>query len=81
GVFVGREWLVALEETGCVGGATGWQPLPLALERDGQAAGLAPAYLKQHNRGEYVFDWAWAEAYARAGLDYYPKLVVSSPFT
>ncbi|QIY78041.1 GNAT family N-acetyltransferase [Chromobacterium violaceum] len=81
GVFVGREWLAALEETGCVGGATGWQPLPLTLERDGQAAGLAPAYLKRHNRGEYVFDWSWAEAYARAGLDYYPKLVVASPFT
>ncbi|MEN3031538.1 GNAT family N-acetyltransferase [Chromobacterium amazonense] len=81
GVFVGREWLAALEETGCVGGATGWQPLPLALERDGRAEALAPAYLKQHNRGEYVFDWAWAEAYARAGLDYYPKLVVSSPFS
>ncbi|OQS27942.1 GNAT family N-acetyltransferase [Chromobacterium violaceum] len=81
GVFVGREWLAALEETGCVGGATGWLPLPLALERDGRTVGLAPAYLKRHNRGEYVFDWSWSEAYARAGLDYYPKLVVASPFT
>ena len=81
GVFVGLEWLAALEETGCVGGATGWQPLPLALESDGRAVGLAPAYLKRHNRGEYVFDWSWAEAYARAGLEYYPKLVVASPFT
>ncbi|POZ61469.1 GNAT family N-acetyltransferase [Chromobacterium alticapitis] len=81
GVFVGREWLAALEETGCVGGASGWRPLPLAVERDGRAEALAPAYLKQHNRGEYVFDWAWSEAYARAGLAYYPKLVVASPFT
>ncbi|MBX9267623.1 GNAT family N-acetyltransferase [Chromobacterium violaceum] len=81
GVFVGREWLAALEETGCVGGSTGWLPLPLALERDGRTVGLAPAYLKRHNRGEYVFDWSWSEAYARAGLDYYPKLVVASPFT
>ncbi|UTH74470.1 GNAT family N-acetyltransferase [Chromobacterium sp. IIBBL 290-4] len=81
GLFVSRAWLAALEETGCVGGDTGWQPLPLALERDGQAVGLAPAYLKRHHRGEYVFDWAWAEAYARAGMDYYPKLVVASPFT
>lgn len=81
GVFVGHEWLAALEEAGCVGGATGWQPLPLALERDGRTEALAPAYLKRHNRGEYVFDWAWAEAYARAGLSYYPKLVVASPFT
>ena len=81
GVFVGREWLAALEETGCVGGETGWRPLPLALERDGRTVGLAPAYLKQHNRGEYVFDWSWSEAYARSGLDYYPKLVVASPFT
>ncbi|KUM01863.1 GNAT family N-acetyltransferase [Chromobacterium subtsugae] len=80
-VFVGQAWLTALEETGCVGGATGWQPMPLALERDGQAVALAPAYLKRHNRGEYVFDWSWAEAYARSGLDYYPKLVVASPFT
>ncbi|WP_239690885.1 GNAT family N-acetyltransferase [Chromobacterium sphagni] len=81
GLFVDRAWLAALEETGCVGGGTGWQPLPLALEREGRAVAVAPAYLKQHNRGEYVFDWSWAEAYARAGIDYYPKLVVASPFS
>ncbi|WP_053077307.1 GNAT family N-acetyltransferase [Chromobacterium sp. LK11] len=80
-LFTGWRWLQALEQAGCVGEASGWLPLPLGLERSDGLRGLAPAYLKRHSRGEYVFDWAWAEAYARAGLHYYPKLVVASPFS
>ncbi|MCD5362265.1 GNAT family N-acetyltransferase [Chromobacterium aquaticum] len=80
-LFTAWRWLQALEQAGCVGEASGWLPLPLSLELDGELRALAPAYLKRHPRGEYVFDWAWAEAYARAGLDYYPKLVVASPFS
>lgn len=48
---------------------------------DGQIAGFAPAYLKTHSMGEYVFDWAWADAYQRHGLNYYPKLLIAIPFT
>ncbi|UGA38510.1 GNAT family N-acetyltransferase [Chromobacterium haemolyticum] len=81
-LFMSRPWLEALERAACVGEASQrLRPLPLAVEREGRLQALAPAYLKGHSRGEYVFDWAWAEAYARAGLQYYPKLVVASPFS
>jgi predicted N-acyltransferase len=81
--FVQHEFLRALEETGCVGDGTGWIPQHLALyDRDGERlVGAVPLYLKAHSYGEYVFDWAWAKAYASAGLDYYPKLVAAVPFT
>jgi uncharacterized protein len=79
--FVGHAYLSLLEETGCVGPDTGWQPCHLTLWRGERLAGALPLYLKGHSWGEYVFDWAWAEAYARAGLDYYPKLVAAVPFT
>lgn len=78
--LLSHAWLTALEECGCVGGDTGWQPMPLVLEREGVEA-VVPAYLKQHSWGEYVFDWAWADAWERAGMHYYPKLVVAVPFT
>ncbi|WP_082824109.1 GNAT family N-acetyltransferase [Crenobacter luteus] len=78
GLFVGTAWLAALEASGAVGRGSGWRPLPLF---DAAARLACPVYLKGHSYGEYVFDWAWAEAYARAGLAYYPKLVVASPFT
>ncbi|RXZ44184.1 N-acetyltransferase [Crenobacter cavernae] len=78
GLFVGKAWLSALEESGSVGDGTGWLPMPLYT---GEGVAACPVYLKDHSYGEYVFDWAWAEAYQRAGLDYYPKLVVASPFT
>lgn len=80
-VFMSQGWLQSLEATGCAVSHTGWQPVPLTLEEGGQVVGCVPAYLKHHSRGEYVFDWAWAEAYQHAGLDYYPKLLVASPFT
>jgi predicted N-acyltransferase len=79
--FVRHEFLDALIESGCASARTGWQPQFLLLERDGALAGAMPLYVKSHSRGEYVFDWAWAEAYERHGLEYYPKLVCAVPFT
>src|SRR6478736_2204500 len=80
--FVSYEFLSALEESGSVAGRTGWQPRYLLAERpDGSLWGAAPSYVKSHSRGEYVFDHGWAEAFERAGGDYYPKLQVAVPFT
>ncbi len=80
--FISHDFLLSLEESGSVGGRTGWTPLHLvARDPGGTAIGAVPAYGKSHSRGEYVFDHAFAEAYARAGGDYYPKLQVSVPFT
>jgi hypothetical protein len=70
-----------LEETGCVGGDTGWTPRHLTLWRDGRLAAIAPLYEKTHSWGEFVFDQEWANAATRLGLDYYPKLLGMSPFT
>jgi uncharacterized protein len=74
-------FLLALEETGCASTASGWSARFLTLRREGRLAGAMPLYLKSHSYGEYVFDWAWAEAYHRAGLRYYPKLLCAVPFT
>ncbi len=80
--FISYEFLSALEDSGSVGGRTGWRPLHIvAGTSDGDAVGVVPCYLKSHSRGEYVFDRNWAEAYERAGGQYYPKLQVSVPFT
>lgn len=74
-------YLHALETTGCVGGRSGWLPRHATLWRDGTLVAAMPLYEKQHSYGEYVFDWAWAEAYARHGLAYYPKWLAAVPFT
>lgn len=80
--FVSHAFLQALEGSGCVGPGTGWSPAHLLVEDEGGAlCAAAPAYLKTHSQGEYVFDHGWADAYARAGGQYYPKLQVSVPFT
>lgn len=79
--FVEWTWLDCLEEAGCVGGDTGWLPLHLGLYEDGRLVGLAPAYAKTNSEGEFVFDWAWADASHRAGVPYYPKLLLAVPFT
>lgn len=80
--FVGHAFLTLLEDSGSVGPGTGWQAAPLLVEDAGGAlAAAAPAYLKSHSQGEYVFDHAWADAWARAGGDYYPKLQIAAPFT
>jgi predicted N-acyltransferase len=80
--FISHAFLHALEASSSATARTGWQPQHLLAERaDGTLVGAAPCYLKSHSRGEYVFDRGWAEAYERAGGDYYPKLQVSVPFT
>jgi len=79
--FVRHAWLAALETTECVGPGTGWLPAAITLSDARGLAAAAPAYLKQHSYGEFVFDFSWAQAYARAGLAYYPKLIVAVPFT
>ncbi len=79
--FLRHEFLAALGDTGCASARTGWQPQFLLLERNGLLAGAMPLYVKTHSRGEYVFDWAWADAYARHNLAYYPKLLCAVPFT
>lgn len=80
--FATHAFLSALEDSGCVGSKAGWLPLHVLVEDGaGRLAAAAPAYLKSHSQGEYVFDHAWADAYQRAGGRYYPKLQVSVPFT
>jgi len=80
--FVGHAFLKLLEDSGSVGGRSGWRPLPVAIDgADGRPAAVLPAYLKTHSQGEYVFDHGWAEAWGQAGGDYYPKLQIAVPFT
>ena len=79
--FISHGFLKALEDAGCVGGRSGWSPQHLLLSVGGEIVGCAPCYLKSHSQGEYVFDHAWAEAYANAGGRYYPKLQIAVPFT
>lgn len=79
--FLRHEFLSALHETGCASSGTGWTAQFMTLWRQGTLAGAMPLYLKQHSYGEYVFDWAWADAYRRHGYRYYPKLLSAIPFT
>jgi predicted N-acyltransferase len=79
--FVCHDFLSALELSGSARGRTGWQPMHLLAESSGQLVGAVPCYAKSHSQGEYVFDHGWADAYERAGGDYYPKLQVTVPFT
>ncbi|WP_442755063.1 GNAT family N-acetyltransferase [Methylocystis sp. JAN1] len=79
--FVAHAFLSALERSGSVGPRTGWSPAHLLVEAAGRLVACAPAYLKTHSLGEYVFDQGWAQAYERAGGAYYPKVQVAAPFT
>lgn len=80
--FVSHGFLNALEQSRSVDADKGWQPQHLIVEDDaGNIAACAPLYLKGHSYGEYIFDWGWAEAYERAGGNYYPKLQAAVPFT
>ncbi|HYD99777.1 MAG TPA: GNAT family N-acetyltransferase, partial [Alphaproteobacteria bacterium] len=80
--FLRHAFLRALEETDCVGAEAGWLPRHLLLRDEaGTLVGAAPAYVKGHSYGEYVFDHGWADAFHRAGGRYYPKLLVGVPFT
>ena len=79
--FLRHEFLSALEAEDCLGEKYGWLPRHLTVWRDDRLEGAAPMYLKFNSYGEFVFDWAWANAYERNGLRYYPKLVSASPYT
>ncbi len=80
-VFLSYEYLHALHESGCATARAGWKPHYLIAHQDEKLVGALPLYLKAHSYGEYVFDWAWADAYKRAGGEYYPKLLSAIPFT
>ena len=79
--FLSYEFLSALEKHHCVGESTGWIPQHVLIYENEILLGAMPQYLKTNSYGELVFDWAWAEAYQRSGLDYYPKLVAAIPYT
>lgn len=80
--FLHHEFLIALEQSGCATPVTGWEANHVLLHGpDGRLAGALPLYLKSHSWGEFVFDFAWADAHHRAGLTYYPRLVSAVPFT
>ena len=79
--FLRHEYLDALHASGSATPATGWYPQFVTLHRHGALVAACPLYLKDHSYGEYVFDWAWADAYERHGLAYYPKLLGAVPFT
>jgi len=80
--FLRHEFLLALEESGCATATTGWDARHVLLfDREGRLRAALPLYLKSHSWGEFVFDFAWAEAYHRSGLHYYPRLVAAVPFT
>lgn len=79
--FLRHEFLVALERHGAVGRRFGWLPRFVLARVNGRLVGAVPMYLKTNSYGEFVFDWGWADAYERAGLRYYPKLVVAVPYT
>jgi predicted N-acyltransferase len=80
-VFLRHAFLHALHESGSATAATGWSPAYLTLWDGARLAAATPLYAKDHSYGEYVFDWSWAEAYQRAGLEYYPKWLSAVPFT
>jgi uncharacterized protein len=79
--FLKHEFLCALEQTGCVGPGTAWQPCYVVARDEHGLAGALPLFIKYDSHGEFVFDWSWADAYERTGRNYYPKLVSAIPFT
>ena len=80
--FISWDFLEALEASGCVGEEAGWLPRHLIVEdASGRLRGALPLYLKTHSMGEYVFDHGWADAYERAGGQYFPKLLTAVPFS
>ena len=79
--FARFEFLNALEQHHCLGQTYGWLPQHIIIKENNQLIGASPMYLKNNSYGEFVFDWAWADAYHRSGIEYYPKLVTSIPYT
>lgn len=79
--LLSHAFLSALEESNSIGKGAGWQACPMLVFDDTKLVGAMPLYVKNHSYGEYVFDWAWAEAYQKSGLHYYPKLISAIPFS
>ena len=79
--FMKHSFLLSLEESKCVGEGTGWYPFHLLVKEEEDVIALMPMYIKTDSHGEFIFDWSWADAFYRNGLDYYPKLVSAIPFT
>jgi predicted N-acyltransferase len=79
--FMQHSFLLSLEESKCVGEGTGWYPFHLVVKEEEDVIALMPMYIKTDSHGEFIFDWSWADAFYRNGLDYYPKLVSAIPFT
>ncbi|MCB9507161.1 MAG: GNAT family N-acetyltransferase [Myxococcales bacterium] len=79
--FLEHAWLAALEQTGCVGGSSGWRPRPIVAHDGDRIVGALPLYEKAHSFGEYVYDFGWAQLALRLGQPYYPKLVVTTPLS
>lgn len=79
--FLSHAFLGCLESSGSIGPGVGWQPHHLALFDGSELVALAPSYIKTNSHGEFVFDWAWADAYHRHGLPYYPKLLTAVPYS
>ena len=79
--FLSYAFHSSLETSGSVGKNTGWVPFPIIAKSEGKIVGFMPIYLKEHSYGEYVFDWSWAEAFHKSGLNYYPKMISAIPFS
>ena len=79
--FMQHSFLLSLEESKCVGEGTGWYTFHLVVKEEEDVIALMPMYIKTDSHGEFIFDWSWADAFYRNGLDYYPKLVSAIPFT
>lgn len=79
--FLEHTFLATLEDAGCVGPGTGWEPCPVTAWRGDRLVGAAPAYRKAHSYGEFVYDWQWASFARQNGIAYYPKIVVAVPFS
>ena len=80
-VFLSYNFLKLLEDSNSIGGNTGWQPIYFCLKVDNKITAVVPSFIKYHSQGEFVFDHSWAQAYQSLGLNYYPKLLIASPFS
>ena len=80
-VFLSYNFLKLLEDSNSIGGNTGWQPVYFCLKINDKITAIVPSFIKYHSQGEFVFDHSWAQAYQSLGLNYYPKLLVASPFS
>ena len=80
-VFLSYNFLKLLEDSKSIGGNTGWQPIYFCLKVDDKITAVVPSFIKYHSQGEFVFDHSWAQAYQSLGLNYYPKLLIASPFS